>query len=171
MRTLYLLLLLFTATAGAQQLIGVEDGDTLVVAIDGREKRVQLAGIDAPEETANPKFRLDLQRTGMGEETLLALGRAATSHLCSLAKEGDRLTLKGDLQQQDKYGRISLEVINSRGNSLNRLMVEQGYARALPDAPAEWRQLEQQALARSAGIWGQMPQAARSWLSSQADAR
>ncbi|MEJ1343607.1 MAG: hypothetical protein RPU14_16295, partial [Candidatus Sedimenticola sp. (ex Thyasira tokunagai)] len=66
-RYLLLLTLPFSlATAGQPQhqasLISVEDGDTLVVKIKGEEKRVQLLGIDAPEDVENPKFTKDLQR-------------------------------------------------------------------------------------------------------------
>lgn len=42
----------------------IEDGDTLVAVIGGSRERLQLAGIDAPEDSDNAKLQRDLTRTG-----------------------------------------------------------------------------------------------------------
>jgi len=169
LKTLILTLFLLVA-AGARsealevRVVEVEDGDTLLVMLKGEPTRIQLAGIDAPEDRPNPKFNLDLKRTGLPAETLLALGRHATAHLRGLAPPGTTVVLAGDLAARDKYGRIALEVKLPDGRSLNEAMVADGYARAL-HAPA-YVPLQEEAMKSGKGIWGQAPEAARKWAES-----
>jgi len=169
LKTLILTLALFAAAGIRAEtiqapLMEVEDGDTLLVMLEGEPTRIQLAGIDAPEDRPNPKFNLDLKRTGLPAETLLALGRSATLHLRELAPPGTTLQLEGDLHQRDKYGRIALEVKRPDGRSLNEAMVADGYARAL-HAPA-YVPLQEEAMKSGKGIWGQAPKTARKWAES-----
>ncbi len=166
MKTLLLTLFLLAA-AGARsetlevRVVEVEDGDTLLVMLEGKPARIQLAGIDAPEDRPNPKFNLDLKRTGLPAEALLELGRHATAHLRGLAPPGTTVVLEGDLAARDKYGRIALEVKLTDGRSLNEAMVADGYARAL-HAPA-YTPLQEEAMKSGKGIWGEAPETARKW--------
>ncbi len=150
------------AWAGGVQvpLVEVEDGDTLLVMLNGAPTRIQLAGIDAPEDKPNPKFNLDLRRTGLPAEKLLALGRAATLYLRKLAPPGSTLTLDGDLHKKDRYGRIVLTVRTADGRSLNERMVADGYARALGPA---YLALQKEAQQNHRGLWGSHPDATRAW--------
>lgn len=174
MKTLILTFFLLVA-AGARsealevRVVEVEDGDTLLVMLEGKPARIQLAGIDAPEDRPNPKFNLDLKRTGLPAETLLELGRHATAHLRGLAPPGTTVLLEGDLAARDKYGRIALEVKLPDGRSLNEAMVADGYARAL-HAPA-YVPLQEEAVKSGRGIWGEAPDAARSWAKPGAAAK
>jgi len=165
-----LALLLAAANAAAATLeaplIDVEDGDTLLVMLEGKPTRIQLAGIDAPEESPNPKFNLDRKRTGLPTETLLDLGRRATLHLRELAPPGTALVLTGDPRARDRYGRIVMEVKRGDGLSLNAAMVRDGFARAL-HAPA-YLPLQKEAMKAGKGIWGAAPEAARKWAGSGA---
>ncbi len=137
----------------------LEDGDTLVVLANGEELRIQLLGIDAPEDTDNPKLQRDLQRTGLEAESLLKLGRQATRHLQLLVGEGD-VTLQGDLSARDRYGRVPMLVLNKDGRSLNDAMLDDGYAMvsgrtsATASEVQRWQQMEQASVAAGRGLWG-----------------
>ncbi|WP_260295886.1 thermonuclease family protein [Sedimenticola hydrogenitrophicus] len=149
-------------------LVAVEDGDTVTIRVAGEVKRLQLAGIDAPEDQPNPKLTRDLGRTGLDAETLLALGRAATAHLRQLARPGDSLTVVGDLGASDRYGRTPA-VIYTGKDSLNAAMVADGYAvvlsrASLPDElKTELTSLEQRARDGKQGLWGAQGEVTRLW--------
>jgi len=150
-------------------LIQVEDGDTLIVKIDGQRQRIQLIGIDAPEDTDNAKLKVDSHRTSITAATLQKIGGVATDYLQTLVKPGDILTLRGDLTKRDKYGRIPGNIINSSGKSLSEAMVTNGYALTLSAYPVEEKLksalLEQQATAITAkrGLWGSHSDIVRAW--------
>jgi micrococcal nuclease len=148
----------------------VEDGDTLLVSMDEGRKRVQLIGIDAPEDKRNPKFKVDLERSGLAPDQLFALGEAATAHLKTLVKPGDQVTLNGNLTAPDRYGRIPAEVFTRNGLSLNVAMVSDGYARILVESGvpkglhdrlfAVWELAQNQ----RRGLWAAQPEAFQAWL-------
>ncbi|WP_456378086.1 thermonuclease family protein [Thiolapillus sp.] len=130
----FLLLLpcsLLIAAETRVELIEVEDGDTLLVNLAGKEERIQLLGVDAPEDRQNPKLKHDMQRTRLDAGQLLPAGQDATRYLNSLVRPGDMLTLLGELQKRDRYGRISTQVFSATGVSLNQAMVAAGHARPL----------------------------------------
>jgi micrococcal nuclease len=137
----------------------LEDGDTLVVMDNDQELRVQLLGIDAPEDMANPKLERDLQRTGLEAESLLKLGRQSTVHLQQLVGESE-VKLQGDLNARDRYGRVPMIVLNKEGKSLNDAMLEDGYAMVAGRTSAaasdvqRWQQMEQSAVSAKRGFWG-----------------
>lgn len=140
-------------------LVAVEDGDTIAVQVGGEIKRLQLAGIDAPEDQLNPKLTRDLERTGLSSDSLLALGNAATAHLKQLISPGDELEVVGDLAASDRYGRIPVFVYKDK-RSLNAAMVTDGYALVLQQSSiaqeikAELSALQLQAQAEKRGLWG-----------------
>ena len=170
-------LLLFSSlliAAGTQvELVKVEDADTLVVKLDGREDRIQLLGMDAPEDTQNPKLKVDMARTGLTAGELLPLGHEATEYLRALVKPGDMLLLSGDLKKRDRYGRIGAEVTMTNGLSINTTLVAAGYARPLkPETPPQelrdrlqqaWLQAREQKL----GLWASQPAAFQAWVKAQ----
>lgn len=166
-------LLLFTTTAWSDSpatypLVAVEDGDTITIRVGQAVKRLQLSGIDAPEDVQNPKLSKDLERTGLPADTLLKLGRAASDHLKSLVVPNDPVSITGDLSASDRYGRIPVEAYVD-GRSLNAAMVADGYAVILgqgPVATTERRQLQalqQDAREQRRGLWGEQREAALSW--------
>ncbi|RDH90567.1 MAG: hypothetical protein DIZ77_05025 [endosymbiont of Seepiophila jonesi] len=147
----------------------IEDGDTLVVELTGGTERIQLAGIDAPEDTPNPKLQRDAQRTGLSEDVLLSIGDASTSHLKSLVSPGQQVMLSGNLNRRDKYGRISLVVLDEQGNSLNEKMVTDGYAVVLNRYPQDsafrgrLKKMEGEAFDQKRGLWGEYREIAMRW--------
>ncbi len=140
-----------------------------MVEIQGEEKRLQLLGIDAPEEVENPKFTKDLQRTALDKQALLKIGQMATAHLKDLVTPGQKLSLEGDLSKKDRYGRISATVFRSDKRSLNQTMVEEGYAVVLGRYPLEptlkqtLEGAEREAIENERGLWGKAPKAAHAW--------
>ena len=150
-------------------LTGVEDGDTILVTIDGKPRRLQLQGIDAPEDVENPKLQRDRERTGLGSEALLELGREATRHLKGLIAEDDPVRLEGNLNRRDRYGRTPVTAYGRNGLSLNEQMVADGYARLLtryPLDPAFRERLtaeQERARTRRRGLWGEYPEAMQGW--------
>ncbi|MCP3867627.1 MAG: thermonuclease family protein [Gammaproteobacteria bacterium] len=170
-----LLMNLIAWTGGASaddiryRLAGVEDGDTLKVTLDGQSERLQLMGIDAPENTSNPKLAKDIQRTGLSAEALLVIGNAAADHLRSLTESSQIIRVEKNRFRRDKYGRLSVIAHNDTGRSLNLSMVEDGYAVVLgrypvPDAlKSELLQAQEEAIRESRGLWGRYPEITRTW--------
>ena len=159
----------------AYRVLSVEDGDTLLVEMDGRAQRLQLLGIDAPEDVANPKLHRDQQRTGLAADTLLAIGRAATRHLESLTPPGQKVFLEGELEKRDKYGRVPVIASGPDGRVLNEAMVEDGYAVVLDSYPLEdefldrLRRHEKTAVDGERGLWGAHRAAALAWSGRPAE--
>lgn len=159
------------ATAGESsfRVQSIEDGDTLVVEIAGKAERIQLLGIDAPEDVENPKLDRDLQRTGLDKEALLTIGREATQHLTALIAPGQLVKLMGELNKRDRYGRISVIVYDPDGRSLNEAMVKEGYAVLLGRFPLEadfkhrLKESGKQAIANKQGLWKTHPAIVNAW--------
>jgi endonuclease YncB( thermonuclease family) len=105
-----LTLLLLAGQAGAEEfqarVVGVTDGDTLTVLLNGRAAMVRLLGIDAPEK-GQPYGQRAKQFTAS-----LAFGQTVTVWT----------------QERDRYGRLLAEVILPDGRSLNQELVRAGYA-------------------------------------------
>lgn len=138
----------------------VEDSDTIVIDYKGKEQRVQLVGINAPEDTQNPKLNLDSKQKKIEKADLLKMGKLATDHLKELIKAGEKVSLLGNLTQMDKYNRLPAIVINEDGDSLNQLMVKNGYALLLTRFPlnnaleTSLNEAQKQAQEEKAGLWG-----------------
>lgn len=171
----YLVLFIAVSTGAAQAephkllVEKVEDGDTLVVMHEGKTLRLQLKGIDAPEDVDNAKLQRDIKTTGLEAEALLKLGRSATRHLEILAPKGQFIGVEGALDKPDRYGRIPVMVFDRVGRSLNDAMVAGGYATVLrygkPDEALKSRleRLEAEAIKARRGLWGKQREAAMAW--------
>jgi len=170
---LFFMLLFVVSTVSAETLSlaveKVEDGDTIMATLNGKSERLQLQGIDAPEDVENAKLKRDIKVTGLDSATLLPLGAAATRHLQELVKVGETLQFNGDFAQRDRYGRILVVAINSDGRSLNELMVQNGYAIMTrygaiePGLKARLEKLESEAVASKRGLWGENRAATITW--------
>jgi micrococcal nuclease len=98
------------------QVVRVSDGDTIVVARDGREEKVRLLGIDTPE-SVDPR------------RPVACFGREASARTTELA-DGQVVTLAADPTQddRDRFGRRLAFVWLPDGRLLNLALVEDGYA-------------------------------------------
>ncbi len=80
-----------------------------------------------------------------------------------------RVSLEGDLDKRDKYGRIPALVFNAEGRPLAEAMVQDGYAIALPAATLDrdyierLDRLERFARKRGDGLWGSHAESANAW--------
>lgn len=118
--------------------VGVTDGDTIRVELDGAERPLRLIGIDAPER---------------GE----CFHDAATEALRDLVS-GRQVTLVRDTSDRDDHGRL-LRYVSVHGEHVNAVLVRQGFALARrypPDTAraGELAAAEEQARADGAGLWG-----------------
>ncbi len=147
----------------------VEDGDTIVIKYKGKTQRVQLIGIDAPEDTQNPKLNLDSRNKKIEKNDLLKMGKASTEYLQTLIKAGEKVSLEGNLSQKDKYNRLPAIVINQKGQSLNQEMVKTGYALLLTRFPldedfkASLKEAQNFARSEKLGLWKKHPQLMEKW--------
>lgn len=136
----------------------IVDGDTLAITFRGRPDTVRLIGVDTPEKRDNEKARRDAARTKRDLDTIIATGKAATTHLRSLIRSGDTVTLEFDVRPRDKYQRLLAYVYRADGTMLNEAMVLGGYATAYtlpPDVRYADRFRAAEAAARrdGRGLW------------------
>ena len=158
-----LLFLLFSSTVradGVRVVIEqVEDGDTVVAQIEGKTERLQLIGIDAPEDTDNAKLQRDRKVTGLSAERLLVMGAQSSVHLRGLLPVGTAVSISGNLKQRDRYGRIPVVLHTDGEASINETMVADGYAVVLGRYPlnsglkSRLQALESAAIAGNKGLW------------------
>lgn len=131
------------------QLERVIDGDTFVATVDGRDERVRLIGIDAPE--------LDASATEMRQ-----LAVEAANRLTELL-QGGAFCLERDVSERDRFGRLLRYVWRDDGTLVNEAMVAAGLAVVSTFPPdvkhVSSRLLPAQLAARSAGVgvWGTIP--------------
>lgn len=115
----------------------VDDGDSLIVSIDGRDERVRLIGINAPEQ---------------GE----CLGDVARQALADRI-EGQTVHLESDVEDTDQFERL-LRYVWHDGELVNSWLAGNGLAVARPFEPNTARQAEiddagDVAIRQELGIW------------------
>ena len=121
----------------------VVDGDTLRLAGLGR---VRLIGIDTPEV----------------HERVEPCGQLAAAFVTRLLAPGTRVRYRVGVEPRDRYGRLLAYVRLPNGRSLNRLLLERGYARTLAIAPNTERARDFAVAADRArtarrGVWARPP--------------
>ncbi|KAB7744292.1 nuclease [Nostocoides sp. F2B08] len=123
--------------------VGVVDGDTLRVRVDGVTERLRVIGLDAPELSG-------------GE----CLAQEAASRMQSLVQSRDvRIVADPSQDDRDVYDRLLRHVWTLDGRSVARELIAEGLAReytyAAPyDGVAEHRAAETEAIEAGRGIWG-----------------
>ena len=122
-----------TSGSFAGRVVTVADGDTIGVMNGQKEVRVRLFGIDCPEKS---------QPHGMEAKQF-------TSSHC-FGKE-----VRVEVVDTDRYGRTVGEVLLPDGTSLNRLLVESGYAWWYRSYSKDRSlgELEAQARKKRLGLW------------------
>ncbi len=123
------------------------DGDTIIVALDGREARVRYIGINAPE-SVDPR------------RPVQCFGKEAAARNEQLVG-GQRVWLEKDVSETDQYERL-LRYVYVNGVMVNAELVREGYAYAITIPPDvryadELRRLEREARAARRGLWGACP--------------
>jgi micrococcal nuclease len=128
-----------TATARVQRVV---DGDTIVLA--GGE-RVRYIGVDTPE-SVKPGTPVQCYAKAAGRENERLI-------------EGEKVRLRYDAEQRDRYGRLLAYVYRSRdGMFVNAELVRRGYARTMTIPPnvahaADFHRLARAARVAGRGLW------------------
>jgi micrococcal nuclease len=123
--------------------VGVVDGDTLRVRVDGVTERVRIIGLDAPELS--------------GDE---CLAQEAASRMQSLVQSRDvRIVADPTQDDRDVYDRLLRHVWTLDGRSVARDLIAEGLAREYTydvpyDGVDEHRAAEAEAIEAALGIWG-----------------
>jgi micrococcal nuclease len=148
---------LYTATAGSSpdpapegssssgRVTRIVDGDTIHVAVDGREEKVRYIGVDTPESVKpGTPVQCFAKRASAFNERLLA---------------GERVRLVRDAEERDRYGRLLAYVYRARdGLFVNAALVRRGYAVPLTIPPNvahehQFRELAANARRKGRGLW------------------
>lgn len=130
---------------GRATVTDIVDGDTIVVAIDGREEQVRLLGVDTPE-TVHPSLPVE------------CFGPEASARLAELAPVGATLRLERDEELRDLYGRLLAYLYAEDGRFVNEQLVAEGYGEAMSIPPntaltGEIAAAEAEARAAGRGLW------------------
>ena len=147
------------ATVEPTPVVQIVDGDTLTIQHNGRNEKIRLIGIDAPESRINNKTKKDAARGNGDMETITKMGKEATLFVKKIVKPGDPVTIEFDKQTRDKYGRLLGYVYLANGKMLNEEIVKAGYANLLtypPNVKYQDRFLKayREARENSRGLWG-----------------
>jgi micrococcal nuclease len=125
--------------------IKISDGDTFSVSFGDEIIKVRLIGVDTPESVSRDKNKN------------VPFGKVASAfteeHL--LKKE---ITLKTDVSEYDKYGRMLAYVYLPDGTLYNELLIREGYARIMTVPPnvahaGDFLAAEKEAKEEGLGIW------------------
>jgi micrococcal nuclease len=131
------------AEARSALVLRVVDGDTLLLRVGGRSRRVRLIGVDAPETWG--------RRDCFGTEASRALGR--------LVPVGSEVRVMGDREPYDRFGRRLFHLWTRSGRLVSVELIRAGLARTLVIPPntryaADLRAAEADARRSGAGLWG-----------------
>lgn len=135
----------------AYKVIGVKDGDTISLLIDGKEQTVHFAHIDCPEK----------------KQPFGTKAKQFVSDACF----GKNVTLViNEKNKYDRNKRLIAEIILEDGRNLNKELVKNGLAwhfKKYSDSK-EYDQLEKTARNRKIGIWSEPdPTAPWDWRKSK----
>jgi micrococcal nuclease len=104
------------------RVLRVVDGDTILVALGGRQERVRYIGVDTPE-TVKPNTPVQ------------CFGKRASAENHRLV-DGREVRLVTDAEARDRYGRLLAYVYRADdGLFVNEALVRGGYATTLTIAP------------------------------------
>ncbi len=136
-----------TEPAGTATVEFVIDGDTVDLLIDGREERVRLIGIDAPESVSR-------------NDPVQCFGPEASDALTGLLPPGTVVTVSRDVEARDRFGRLLLYIHRAEDDLfINRYLIEAGFADALFFDPntsfeVDFTRVRNDARANGVGLWG-----------------
>lgn len=122
----------------AYKVIGVKDGDTIVLLMDSTEQVVRFSHVDCPEK----------------KQPFGTKAKQFVSDKCF----GTYVTLIVDEKNKyDRYKRLIAEVVLENGENLNKELVKNGLAWHFKkySESEEYAELENQARANKIGIWSE----------------
>jgi len=131
--------------AGTYRVITVDDGDTIIVDMNGAEEKVRLIGVDTPE-TKDPR------------KPVQCFGYRATEFTANLIGDNPvRLEADPTNTNRDRYNRLLRYVYLPDGTLVNLKIIAEGYGFAYVSFPVqkmeEFRAAEKQARVANRGLW------------------
>jgi len=100
----------------------VIDGDTFIAFVNDKKERIRMKCIDAPE----------IKQTSISfDGTKKEIGVEARKYLGRILSKSDVIKLKCS-DGRDKYGRLTCDISNDKGDSINLQMIKDGYAYVMP---------------------------------------
>lgn len=135
-----------TPSAAGQvvRVVGVSDGDSLRVSVDGVTERLRIIGIDAPELSSNDCY-----------------AQQSASKMQSLVQSSDvRIVADPTQADRDVYDRILRHVFTLDGTDVGHAMIVAGLAKEYTydkayASQAQFRDAEAVAREAGLGIWGE----------------
>ncbi len=144
------------------KVIRILDGDTIKVQGKTHRFNIRLCGIDAPEDKSNIKVREDAARSQLSIETLVAMGKRATTFMKSILAPGEMITIEMDNQLADRYGRSLGYVYRKDGTMVNLDMAKAGFAIPMTISPnvkyaEKFEAAYREAVAQKKGLFERAP--------------
>lgn len=134
---------------GPYKVLKVADGDTFTIKRDGKETKVRMIGIDAPESVAPDEYGKPNTKEG----------KNAAEYLKKLINDKN-VYLEFDLDTYDQYSRLLAYVyLSDETTMVQELLLSEGYVQVMtiqPNVKYQDRFLALQRQAREAGkgFWG-----------------
>jgi micrococcal nuclease len=132
--------------SGNAELIRVVDGDTLVVAVNGKEEKIRIIGINTPE-SVQPNSPIE------------CFGEEARDHMNDLLSDAIILRITTDPTQdtRDRYRRLLAHIFIGDMNIAEQMIID-GYAyeytyRAAYIYQLEYKKAEKEAQNNGRGLW------------------
>ena len=134
---------------GPYKVLYVYDGDTFKIKRDGKETKVRMIGIDAPESVASEEYGKPNTKEG----------KNAAEYLKKLIYD-KVVYLEFDEELQDQYGRLLAYVyLSDEKTMVEDILLSEGYAQVMSIRPntkykEHFTELENQAKTAGKGYWG-----------------
>lgn len=133
------------APAGTYRVVRFDDGDTIVVDMNGTEEKVRFIGVDTPE-TQDPR------------KPVQCFGKAASLYTHGqIGEQPVRLEADPLSTNRDRYNRLLRYVYLPDGTLLNLDIIQQGYGFAYLSFPFtksdQFRAAQTAAREQSKGLW------------------
>ncbi len=130
---------------GTYRVLQIDDGDTIIVDMNGIEEKIRFIGVDTPE-TKDPR------------KPVQCFGHAATAFTKNLIGDNPvRLEADPTNTNRDRYNRLLRYVYLPDGTLVNGEIIRQGYGFAYVSFPVqkmeEFRALQVEAREQNRGLW------------------
>ncbi len=132
-------------TPGMYEVVKFDDGDTIIVNMEGKEEKVRFIGVDTPE-TKDPR------------KPVQCFGKAASQFTKNLIG-AQRVRLEADPtnSNRDRYQRLLRYIYLPDGTLVNKKIIEEGYGFALTGFPftkmEEFKAAQVSARENNRGLW------------------
>ena len=134
---------------GPYKVLYVYDGDTFQIKRNGKETKVRMIGIDAPESVAPDEYGKPNTKEG----------KNAAEYLKKLIKDKN-VYLEFDAETEDQYSRLLAYVyLSDETTMVEEILLSEGYVQVMTIRPNDryagrFQELQEQARKAGKGFWG-----------------